>query len=211
MALVSFSLSAVAQTKTSDKDASKVSVFGGYSFLHYSNGTDTALYGNGEPNYGANANGFVASVAYKLTNTFAIEGEYGFYHAGSINNLNPGPGASITGNLQTYLFGPKASKTRGPVTPFVHVLFGGMSGIVKGSASGISVTGPRANGFAMALGGGFDWKATPHVSIRPVQFEYLMSRLSNSHTLTDAVYRPGDGGNGMQNNYRYSAGVVYNF
>jgi len=206
--VMSTSLSAVAQTKTSDKNASKVSVFAGYSFLHYSNGTNQTLY-PGELNSTANANGFVASAAYNFTNNLAVEGEYGFYHAGTISNMGAGSGVSVTGNLQTYLFGPKVSITRGPITPFVHVLLGGMSGTIKGSSAGVSVTGPRANAFAVAMGGGFDWKVTPHFAIRPAQFEYLMSRFSNVQT--DTVPRPGDGGNGTQNNFRYSAGVVYNF
>ncbi len=112
--VASMSLSAVAQTKTSDKDSSKWSVFGGYSYLHYSNGTDTALYGSGEPNITANGNGFVVSAAYSLTHMFAVVGEYGFYHASSVSAFGPG----VTANMQTYLFGLKASfASRGPIKP----------------------------------------------------------------------------------------------
>jgi len=198
----------------SDKDSSKFSVFGGYSFLHYSNGTDPALYGSGELNNTANGNGVVVSAAYNFTHVFAIVGEYGFYHAGSISNVGALPaGESITGNLQTYLFGPKISfKSKGPVKPFAQVLIGGVSGTDKNSYAGNSLTGPTANGLAVAAGGGLDCKVNRHFSIRLAQFEYLMTRFTNSNTLTEALGpRPGDGGNGMQNNYRYSGGVVFSF
>jgi len=198
----------------SDKDSSKVSVFGGYSFLHYSNGIDTALYGVGEPNLTANSNGFVVSAAYNFTNMFAVVGEYGFYHASSLSGIGVLPaGETITANMQTYLFGPKVSfMSKSPVKPFAQVLIGGVSGTDKNSYAGNSLTGPTANGLAVAVGGGLDCKVNRHLSIRPAQFEYLMTRFTNSNTLTETGEdRLGDGGNNMQNNYRYSAGVVYNF
>ena len=214
----SMSLSAIAQSKMNDKSSSRFSVFGGYSFLYYSNGTDTSLYGSGDQNHTEKANGFVASAAYNLSSNYAIVGEYGFYHADSLSNTTVPSGASITTNLQTYLFGPKVSFHNGPVTPFVQVLFGGIHGTVKGSATSggisVSVTEPGASAFAWAAGGGLDWKLTPHLSIRPAQFEYLMSRFSNTNTIPDfdsGNFRLGDLGNGTQNNFRYSAGVVYNF
>jgi len=210
------SLSAIAQRKMNAPSSSKVSVFGGYSFLHYNNGTDPALYGQGEPDNTANGNGFVASVAYDLNRTVAVVGEYGYYHASSVSNTGLPSSVSAKENAQTYLFGPKLSYHSGPITPFAQALFGGMhasfgeSGTYLGS--NVSIKGPAANAFALAVGGGLDWKASRHVSIRPAQFEYLMSRFNNSHTFTETVLpRPGDGGNGKQNNFRYSAGLVFNF
>jgi opacity protein-like surface antigen len=216
LVLASMSLSAVAQRKTNAASSSKLSVFGGYSLLHYNNGTDPARYGAGELDNTANANGFVAAVAYDLSRTVALVGEYGFYHAGSVSNTGLPSGISAKATAQTYLFGPKISHRSGPITPFAQALFGGMHATFgeSGSFSGtsISVTSPGANAFALAVGGGLDWKVTSHVSIRPAQFEYLMSRFTNSNTFTDSgVPRPGDGGNGMQNNFRYSAGLVFNF
>jgi opacity protein-like surface antigen len=90
--------------------------------------------------------------------------------------------------LVTYLFGPKVSMRRGPVTPFAQALFGG----AHLSGGGIS-----SNGFAMTLGGGVDWNATPHIAIRLVQAEYLMTRFSEID------------GNNQQNNARISTGVVF--
>jgi len=213
--LLTFSTSLRAQTAAGrDKDSSKVSVFGGYSYLHYNNGTDTSLYGPNEKNVTANGNGFVVSATYNITNTFAVVGEYGFYHAGSLSNIGTlAASESVTANMQTYLFGPKASfASKGPIKPFVQVLIGGASGTIKDSYKSNSLTGPRANSLAMAPGGGLDLKVNRHLSIRLAQVEYLMTRFSNSNTLTEVGEgRLGDGGNGTQNNFRYSAGVVYNF
>lgn len=216
LVLAGISLSATAQSKA---DKSKLSVFGGYSFLHYDNGTDQSLYGPGEPDSTANANGFVASAAYNVTHMVAIVGEYGFYHANSVSNTGAPSGISSTANMQTYLFGPKVSFHAGRITPFAQVLFGGAHANIKESEdqSGytLSFTSPSANSFAWAGGGGVDWKVSRHISIRPAQFEYVMTRFSNANTVNDSnnfgVPRPGDGGNGTQNNYRYSAGLVFNF
>lgn len=212
--LAGMSLGAAAQTKATDN--SRLSVFAGYSLLHYNNGTDPGLYGSGELDNTANANGFVASAAYSLNSMFAIVGEYGFYHAGSVSNTGLPSSVAANANLQTYLFGPKISYRSGPITPFAQVLVGGAHATFKESSSSVSVTGPGASGLGLAVGGGLDWKVTPHLSIRPAQFEYLMTKFTNSNTLPDynssnGVPRPGDGGNGKQNNFRYSAGVVFNF
>jgi len=208
------SLSAVAQISTSNSryDLSKVSVFGGYSYLRYSNGTDSALYGNSESDLTANSNGLVVSAAYNFADNFAVVGEYGFYHASSLSNVDPGPGGSATLNMQTYLIGPKiSSSSRSPVKPFFQILIGMASGTFKASSGGVSVTGPRASSFAMAIGGGLDWKIDHHLSIRPAQVEYLMTRFPKSESAPDGVPPPGYLGNGTQNNLRASAGVVYNF
>jgi hypothetical protein len=50
----------------------------------------------------------------------------------------------------------------------------------------------------MALGGGLDWNATPHIGVRLIQAEYLLTKFN-------------DGANNRQNNVRVSAGVVFRF
>jgi len=50
----------------------------------------------------------------------------------------------------------------------------------------------------MTAGGGIDLKVSKHFSIRPVQAEYFLTRIP-------------DGLNNRQNNFRYSAGVVFRF
>jgi opacity protein-like surface antigen len=163
-------LSAVA---ASAQDYPKAEVFGGYSFLHV---TDQGA--------SANANGGSGSISVNPSNWLGVVADFGGYHGG--NDFG-------NADLYTYMFGPKLAYRTGKITPFVQALFGGAhlsAGGFGGSAS--------ANAFAMALGGGVDWNATPHIGIRVIQAEYLMTKFN-------------DGANNRQNNARVSAGVVFRF
>lgn len=158
---------------TSAQDAPKVEVFGGYSYMHFS-------VGNGLP--GSNFNGGSGSVSFNVNNWLGIVGDFGGYHTGSFV-------AGPSGSVITYLFGPKIAFRREKVTPFVQALFGG----AHLSAGG------TLNGFATALGGGFDYNATPHLGIRVIQAEYLLTKINFGGPFTS------------QNNVRVSAGVVFRF
>ena len=52
----------------------------------------------------------------------------------------------------------------------------------------------------MAVGGGLDISVSHRVSIRPVEFDYVLSRYSNPLTSTN-----------NQNNFRYVGGIVFKF
>lgn len=151
----------------SAQDNPKAEVFGGYSYLRVNPGS-------GVP--GQNFNGGSGSVSFNPNSWLGIVADVGVYHA------------SIEGtgfNVVSYTFGPKlAYRKNEKVTPFAQVLLGGAH---------ISASGESENGFAMALGGGFDWNATTHVGVRVVQAEYVMTRFSSD----------------TQNNARISAGVVF--
>jgi opacity protein-like surface antigen len=69
------------------------------------------------------------------------------------------------------------------------VLFGGIA-----TTDGIGVSGPQ-NNFAMTAGGGVDFKVSANISVRPVQLEYLMTRLPN-------------GLNNREDNVRIGAGIT---
>jgi|HubBroStandDraft_5_1064220.scaffolds.fasta_scaffold41284_2 outer membrane immunogenic protein len=154
----------------SAQDSSRAEVFGGYSYVHESDNGQTA-----------NFNGGSGSLAYNLTPWFGVVGDIGGYHWS-----NSGADA----NVITYLFGPKISYHRGPLTPFGQVLFGGAH--VSGNSAF------SENAFAMTVGGGVDWNATPHLGIRLVQAEYLLTKFN-------------DGINNRQNDARISTGVVFRF
>jgi hypothetical protein len=178
----------------SAQDNSKIDLFGGYSYLMFRpNSTGVASK--------INFNGGVGSVAFNLNDWLAGVAEFGGYHAGTIKNAAGVTQTGVTANAVTYLFGPKIYKSMGKITPFGQVLFGG----AHGSATSSSVTVSQ-NGFAMALGGGLDWNASPHFAVRLGQVEYLLSRFNNN--VSNGV---GSGGTGTQNNFRYSGGVVFKF
>jgi hypothetical protein len=103
-------------------------------------------------------------------------------------------GGYYTGNgfhagLFTYLFGPRINfRGHGKWTPFAQVLVGG----------GRSIDSAPLNALAMTAGGGVEVRISEHFSIRPVQAEYCLTKFA-------------DGVTNRQNNFRYSAGIVFRF
>ncbi len=158
----------------SAQDDSKVEVFGGYSYMRFNPGMGSS---------GLNFNGGSGSIAYNVTPMVGVVADFGGYHYSQ-------SGGDV--NVISYMFGPKVSTHAGPVRPFVQGLFGGAHASFSGG-------GGSENAFAMALGGGLDWDATPRIGVRLIQAEYLMTRF-------------GFGGSGYtQNNARISAGVTFRF
>ena len=172
----------------SAQDSPKVELFGGYSYVRVNPGFSLP---------GLNFNGGSGSASYNLHPWLGLVGDFGGYHWTTT-------GADAT--VITYLFGPKIAFRRGPITPFVHTLFGGArgSGAISGICPGARVRpagavgvgcspGASENAFSMALGGGLDWNATSHIGVRVGEAEYLMTRFASN----------------TQNNVRVSAGVVF--
>jgi len=119
------------------------------------------------------------------------------------------PAGSYTsqGNMFTYLFGPVIKIPIPKVTPFGEILFGGSNtnGYVNLENSIIASGGtiskaPTQHPFTMAIGGGLDISVSQHVSLRPGEVDYVLSRYSNPLTSTN-----------NQNNFRYCGGVVFKF
>jgi hypothetical protein len=180
-------------TTTSTKAQGKIELFGGYSFVHapvrFTESAQTCPV-SGCPAFFTsthlNLNGWEFSGAYRVLGPVQLaadfDGTYGSFHGASTH-------------LQTYLFGPQI-RFPGPVSPFAHLLIGDAHEAIGSSVSnGLFVTGPTQNSFATALGFGIDLKVLPLISVRPVQFDYLMTRFNS----------------GTQNQPRFSAGVVLHF
>lgn len=167
----------------SAQDSPKVEAFGGYSYLRVNPGF-------GAP--GVNFNGGSGSLAYNFTPMLGVVADFGGYHWSQ-----DGGDATVV----SYLFGPKVALRHGPITPYAQALFGGAHGSgnffdvcddVRVRPQGGCIESGSENAFSMALGGGVDWNATPHIGIRLVQAEYLMTRFFSN----------------TQNNVRISTGVV---
>ncbi len=113
------------------------------------------------------------------------------------------------GNLFTYNVGPIAKIRLRHFEPFVEALFGGAHSNFYGNLykncgpAGCIVASksPSNNAFDFIIGGGIDIPINERFSIRPVEFDYLLTRFGNSFT----------GGNNNQSNFRYQAGVVNKF
>lgn len=100
-------------------------------------------------------------------------------------------GTGVDTKFHTYMFGPTVRYPNSSrITPFAHALFGG--GHTSASALG---TSGSSTDFTWALGGGLDVGVSRQFAVRVAQADFLQTRI---------------GGTG-QNNFRYSAGVVFRF
>jgi opacity protein-like surface antigen len=171
-----------AQSATA-QEPPKVDISAGYSYM----------YGNVVVSgQGISLNGASGSVAYNCNRWFGLVFDLGTNYNGNVASTGR------TLGVTTYLFGPRFSWRRNEkLTPFAQALFGG------GYAGGTLYTGGSSplgaqNSFALTAGGGLDWNVHPSISIRLFQAEYLRTQFNN-------------GVNFNQNNFRFSAGVVFHF
>jgi outer membrane protein OmpA-like peptidoglycan-associated protein len=142
--------------------------------------------------------GATGSVAYNVNKWLGIVGEIGGYRFDRQvfvldTTTNTQSQVTISGNMQTYLFGPRLNLRRfDHFVPFGEVLFGAGHGSSQ-------VTGDTSqSAFALAVGGGVDVVLTKYLAWRFVQADYLMTNFSGS--LLNA--------NGRQNNFRVGSGFV---
>jgi hypothetical protein len=143
----------------------------------------------------SNLNGWYTSVEYKLVPWLGavadLGGDYGTERVTpfcEVIPVCPGP-LSAQANVQTLLFGPRASVSIGKVTLFAQGLFGG----AHTSASGTGFSNSDTS-LGTALGGGVDFRLAKTIGWR-VQSDYLQTRFFGS----------------AQNNFRFSTGVVVRF
>ena len=162
------------------EELSKVELYGGYYYVRFN--VNANLPGVA-PSATFNGNGGGGQLEYNANRWLGVVGDLGGYGATSTAN------GALVGGAFTYLLGPRVNFRRGKITPFAQTLLGGIR-----TTDGIGQSGPE-NNFAMTVGGGVDFKVSRHVSLRPIQAEYFMTKLP-------------DGLNNRQNNVRIGAGVV---
>jgi len=155
-----------------------------YSVVHATSRDDTRQL---------NSNGGSGYLVYNLNHTLGLVADLGGYRNGTVH----GPFSDST--TFTYLFGPRFNWRRSRVTPYVQFLFGGAR--LPGDTTMDALASSDRNGFAMATGGGIDIAVTNHITIKPIQIEYVMTQIPSF-----AIDR-----NAAQNGLRYSAGVVFRF
>lgn len=143
-----------------------------------------------------NANGGYGYTEYNFNRVFGLVAELGANYTGTASN-------ALLGNTTfQYLFGPRFNWRASRFTPYVQTLVGGER---FSNGFNVSSTTPRLltsqNNFAAAFGGGLDVNVSSRFAVKPIQLEYLMTQAST-----------GAGNlNFVQNNLRYSAGVVFRF
>ena len=161
--------------------ASRIELYGGYDYIRFNiNASASVLQ---PPSETFNANGAGGQLVYNVNNWLGILGDLSGYWAAN---------ATKAGAAMPYLFGPRVSLRRGKVTPFAQLLAGGIL-----TSSGIQSSGWQSH-FAMAVGGGVDVRISQHISFRPVQAEYFLTKIP-------------DGLNNRQNNFRVGVGIVLRF
>lgn len=143
-----------------------------------------------------NANGGYGYAEYNFNKVFGLVGELGANHVGDVN------GFQVGNTTFEYLFGPRFNWRHSRFTPYIQALVGGerfSNGFNPAAAD------PRLfasqNNFAAALGGGLDIAVTNHIAVKPFQLEWITTQFNNSAANLNYV----------QNNLRYSAGVVFRF
>jgi hypothetical protein len=186
-----FPLTLVLVTALQCNAQDKVDLFAGYSYVRRS--TEVRPIAPAIPcppnctppglrTQGSNLNSWGASGVYKFNRVFGLAGDLG----GQYGALN---GSSV--HLYSYLVGPQLSLPA-RVSPFVHGLVGGAHESVGGSSSFFPGSD---SGFAFAIGGGIDVKATRFISMRLIQVDFLQTHLYGH----------------VQNQPRISAGLVFHF
>jgi hypothetical protein len=148
-----------------------------------------------------NMNGGGIGLIYNVTHLIGVKFDFMGY-TGSSSVSNPTNTNSIKGSFNqfTYLFGPQFTIRHHKVNYFAEALFGAghSSGFYQATNYVNPGTGTAANSnnsFATEFGGGLDWKVSPHLYIRPVEVDYLLTRYS-ANTVS-----------AQQNYFKYTVGV----
>ena len=189
----------------------RLEVFGEYSYLHFA----PTLFGRSSVSF----NGGGGGAQLNFLKLFGIKGEFMGYGSTTFTRtfatsvilpsgaVIPAGTYNAQGNMFTYLFGPVIRIPIPIVKPFGEVLFGGSNtnGYVNLEKSIITGGGtisrsPTQHPFTMAVGGGLDISVSSRISIRPVEFDYVLTRYTNPLTSTN-----------NQNNFRYCGGIVFKF
>jgi hypothetical protein len=133
------------------------------------------------------ANGGTGSVQVNVFNQVAGVLEVGAEYNGNIK------GVPVSNTWMSYLVGPRISlvKRSKKIIPALECLVGGTTLFAVLANQTVNTTG-----FAMALGGTIDIRVSRHMDLRPVQLDYMLTRVNNTYN---------------QNNLRYGAGVVFTF
>jgi opacity protein-like surface antigen len=188
-----FSLAAVAE-----ENAPRMETFLGYTFTRANSASNIPSF---------SANGGSGQFVYNFGPWLGAVADLGAVHNGDIRGID------LDTTLANFLLGPRVSIRKGwRVTPYVQTLFGGVYATTSaavpefvpldGLPGGFNLRAThQQTAFAMTAGGGVDIKINKHVSFRPVQLEYFLTRLHNYRSGTD----------NDQHNLRYSAGFNFTF
>lgn len=147
-------------------------------------------------------NGGGGAIDFNFTQYIGIVAEFEGYNSNTQHFNFQGVTGNVQANLFTYMFGPQIGLRTGKIRPFGHLLLGGAHSNIAANVRGL-LTGsarPSSNAFALAFGGGVDIPINHSgtIAFRPAEIDYLYTYFNI-------------GGSGGNSNFRYQAGVVFNF
>jgi opacity protein-like surface antigen len=182
-------LPALAQERPS---APAFEVYAGYALGHLNAGA------NASNNEHHNINGWDAQAMAHVNPWMALVIDYSGYTG--TPNVAGGP---VDWRIHSLMAGPQLTWRRNSrITPFAHALFGATRlNAFVGTDSLVETN------FSMALGGGVDFWATKHFSVRAGQFDYYMTRFPNVDFSTGTGIASPD----RQNSWRFSSGLLFRF
>lgn len=199
---------ACASIAAAQSDYKKFEFFGGFSH----NRVDTGL-GDNDPSLGdiiderEGFNGFEVSATGNLSRYVGLKGDF----SGHFKNKTfaipglPGSNVDIDSRLFNFLGGVqiKDNSTEGTFKPFAHALAGvahARNSVDFNDVACIAIVPSPCSpftesetGFAAAIGGGLDIRASDRISIRAIQVDYNPTRLFDS----------------TQHNFRIGVGIVF--
>lgn len=181
------------------QDDHKIEITGNYSYVHANPQNNNII-----PTFSLNGGG--GSAAFYFSKYIGIVAEFEGYGSYT-HSINTSAGlVKVSGNLFTYNIGPIVKFRTSHFEPFVETMFGGAhsnlyANLFNNCGGSCASKSPSNNAFDFIIGGGVDIPLSSKVSIRPVEFDYLLTRFGNAFT----------GGNNNQSNFRYQAGIQFRF
>ena len=175
---------------------SKGNVFVGYSYYN----ADWFSAGR------ANLNGWTGSLEGKVLPHLGIVADFSqTFGTQTIEFDCPGIGCPLTERVSAreynLLFGPRISFSSRKLRPFVEGLFGVAH--LNGNGQGVRPLSGSTLSFAMAFGGGVDYRIIRPIALR-FEGDYIETRFFNTNSSAQFVRQ-------TQNNARLSAGIVFRF
>jgi Outer membrane protein beta-barrel domain len=142
-----------------------------------------------------NLNGVDVSAFVNVTSWLGLGGDFMADFGSRDQQITSRRSATIDSQRYLYLFGPRVTVWRDPkFRAFVEALGGGVHAKAEFSFASFNQHASE-DAFAMAFGGGFDWRFSDHLSWRIIQADYLPTNLSDQ----------------WQSNFRASTAIVYSF
>jgi outer membrane protein OmpA-like peptidoglycan-associated protein len=123
-----------------------------------------------------------------------------------LNGIPPTAEYNASGNVFTFMIGPRISFRHDRITPFGQILFGSVLAsavTIDGCSGSFAACRPLAEerAYGATAGGGLDLTLSRHIALRLFQLEYLLTGFRNAATPT--------GMKSWEGNIRLSTGIVF--